>query len=112
MRVALLAVQVMQRGLPRPMSLMFGLEVKAGADSQSLKEAAELVLYREMLSLLEHDAAKYPVKESKKDKRVSPHALILGCRSGSFPACLALLPTRSGLRCVNGSATDWLRAET
>ncbi len=67
--------QVLQRGLPRPLSLTFGPEVKAGTDSQSQKEAAELMLYREMLSLLEHDAAKYPIKESKKDKRVRPVSL-------------------------------------
>ena len=70
LHVGMLAVQVLQRGLPRPVSLSFGPEVKAGTDSQSQKEAAELMLYREMLSLLEHDALKYPIKESKKDKRV------------------------------------------
>lgn len=61
-------MQVLQRGLPRPMSVTYGPEVKAGADSQSAKEAAELVLHREMQSLLEHDAAKYPIKESRKGK--------------------------------------------
>ncbi len=65
-------MQVLQRGLPRPVSLTFGPEVKAGTDSHSQKEAAELMLYREMMSLLEHDAAKFPIKESKKDKRVCP----------------------------------------
>lgn len=62
---------MLQRGLLRPVSLMYGPEVKAGADSHSQKEAAELMLYSEMQALLEHDAAKYPIKESKKDKRVS-----------------------------------------
>ena len=65
------AMQVLQRGLLRPVSLTYGPEVKAGADSHSQKEAAELMLYSEMQALLEHDAAKYPIKESKKDKRVS-----------------------------------------
>ena len=70
-------MQVLQRDLPRPVSLTFGPEVKAGTDSQSLKEAAELMLYREMLSLLEHDAAKHPIKESKKDKRVSSNPILV-----------------------------------
>ena len=65
------ALQVLQRGLLRPVLLTYGPEVKAGADSHSQKEAAELMLYSEMHALLEHDAAKYPTKESKKDKRVS-----------------------------------------
>ena len=65
------ALQVLQRGLLRPVSLTYGPEVKAGADSHSQKEAAELMLYSEMQALLEHDAAKYPIKESKKDKKVS-----------------------------------------
>ena len=87
-------LQVLQRGLPRPVSLTYGPEVKAGADSHSMKEAAELLLFREMLSLLEHDAAKYPIKESKKDKRVGldcPCVQIVGCWEGCGggwpPAC-------------------------
>ena len=62
---------MLQRGLLRPVSLTYGPEVKAGADSHSQKEAAELLLYSEMQALLEHDAAKYPIKESRKDKKVS-----------------------------------------
>ena len=99
----LLTVQVLQRSLPRPVSLTFGPEVKAGTDSQSLKEAAELMLYREMLSLLEHDAAKYPIKESRKDKRVRSVSCLVEPRSfkpgHSLPG-LSLFPASWRLSCV------------
>lgn len=64
--------QVLQRGLPRPLSLDHGPEVRSSEDVGKLsqREAAEALLFSEMKVLLQHDAAKYPVKESKKDRKV------------------------------------------
>lgn len=72
---------MLQRGLPRPTSLI-GLPVpKTGDDLAGLsqKEAAEQLLLQELHLLLEHDNAKYPVKaaddkkKKKKDKKESKH---------------------------------------
>ncbi len=66
--------QVLQRGLPRPVSLDHAPEprtVGEDASKLSLREAAEALLFSEMRALLQHDAAKYPLRESKKDKKVA-----------------------------------------
>lgn len=65
-----MVTQVLQRGLPRPLSLDHAPEARS-AEGLSQKEAAEALLFAEMRALLQHDAAKYPVKETKKDKKVS-----------------------------------------
>jgi len=65
-----MVMQVLQRGLPRPLSLDYAPEARS-AEGLSQKEAAEALLFAEMRALLQHDAAKYPVKETKKDKKVS-----------------------------------------
>ncbi|BDA46189.1 Cell division cycle 5-like protein [Coccomyxa sp. Obi] len=66
--------QVLQRGLPRPLSLDHGPEVRSSEEAGKLsqREAAEALLFSEMKALLQHDAAKHPVKESKKDKKKRP----------------------------------------
>ncbi len=68
------SLQVLQRGLPRPLSLEHGPEARNAEEAGGLsqREAAEALLFSEMKALLQHDAAKYPVKESKKDKKVTP----------------------------------------
>ena len=68
---------MLQRGLPRPLSLDHGPEVRGSEEAGNLsqKEAAEALLFAEMKALLQHDAAKHPVKESKKDRKVGPHRI-------------------------------------
>jgi pre-mRNA-splicing factor CDC5/CEF1 len=60
----------MQRGLPRPVSLDHAPEPRAGGGAADRREAAEGLLFNEMRALLQNDAAKYPLRESKKDKKV------------------------------------------
>ena len=62
------APQVLQRGLPRPLSLAGLPEAPRGAGATSAREAAEALVAREMAALLAHDAAKHPLKEAKKGK--------------------------------------------
>ena len=59
-----MAAQVLQRGLPRPKTLDSLPAVRSEATLQglSLKETAEALLQNEMLLLLQHDAAKHPIK--------------------------------------------------
>lgn len=68
-------VQVLQRTLPRPVSLDYAPEPRSSSDAGSLsqKDAAEALLFSEMRALLQHDAGKYPMRESKKDKKVKLH---------------------------------------
>ncbi len=62
-----LHAQVLQRGLPRPLSLT-GLPEPARGGALSQREAAEALLYGELAALLAHDAAKHPLREAKKGK--------------------------------------------
>lgn len=62
---------MLQRGLPRPVSLAGLPEAqRMGEDGRALsaREAAEALVHREMAALLAHDAAKYPLREAKKGK--------------------------------------------
>ncbi|KAL3148491.1 hypothetical protein ABBQ38_013933 [Trebouxia sp. C0009 RCD-2024] len=65
--------QVLQRGLPRPRTLdsLPAVRSEAALQGLGLKETAEALLQNEVVLLLQHDAAKYPIKErvSKKDKK-------------------------------------------
>ncbi|KAK9818201.1 hypothetical protein WJX72_008746 [[Myrmecia] bisecta] len=63
--------QVLQRSLPRPISLALQPEVRPEREIEALppREVAEQLLSREMTLLLSHDAAKYPIKEKKRDKK-------------------------------------------
>ena len=74
---------MLQRGLPRPLSLEHGPQARNAEEAGQLsqREAAEALLFTEMKALLQHDAAKYPVKESKKDRKVikMPYLLSLAC---------------------------------
>jgi hypothetical protein len=56
--------QVLQRGLPRPKTLdsLPAVRPEASLQSLALKEAAEALLQNELVLLLQHDAAKYPIK--------------------------------------------------
>lgn len=56
--------QVLQRGLPRPKTLdsLPAVKSEEALQGMSLKESAEALLQNEMLLLLQHDAAKYPIK--------------------------------------------------
>ena len=56
--------QVLQRGLPRPRTLdsLPAVRPEASLQSLALKEAAEALLQNELVLLLQHDAAKYPIK--------------------------------------------------
>jgi len=65
--------QVLQRELPRPTvhdraAVQMGAEDGVPASVPTLREAAQLI-GNEMASLLQHDAAKYPVKDVKEEKR-------------------------------------------
>ena len=57
-------LQVLQRGLPRPKTLTGLAAVRPEDSLQGLppKEAAEILLQNEIVLLLQHDAAKYPIK--------------------------------------------------
>ena len=59
-----MAAQVLQRGLPRPKTLdsLPAVRSEEALQGMSLKENAETLLQNEMLLLLQHDAAKYPIK--------------------------------------------------
>ena len=59
-----MAAQVLQRGLPRPKTLdsLPTVRSQEALQQMSLKESAEALLQNEMLLLLQHDAAKYPIK--------------------------------------------------
>lgn len=59
-----ICLQVLQRGLPRPKALdgLGAVRPESGLDSLPLKEAAEALLQNEIMLLLQHDAAKYPIK--------------------------------------------------
>lgn len=54
--------QVLQRNLPRPLSLDLVSEHSKDGANASLRERAEQLLIQEMLTLLRHDAATYPLK--------------------------------------------------
>lgn len=70
---------MLQRGLPRPLSLEHGPQTRSAEEAGQLsqREAAEALLFTEMKALMQHDAAKYPVKENKKDRKVTntPHSM-------------------------------------
>jgi pre-mRNA-splicing factor CDC5/CEF1 len=72
--------QALQRGLPRPAALAALGDGRAAAPGAGLRERAEALLQRELVAVLQHDADKYPVKRSKKDK------------GGHAPACLCRPP--------------------
>lgn len=59
-----MAAQVLQRDLPRPKTLdsLPTVRSQEALQQMSLKESAEALLQNEMLLLLQHDAAKYPIK--------------------------------------------------
>lgn len=89
-------LQALQRNLPRPVSLT-GLPPRRPASELpklSLREKAEELVAREMASLLQHDAAKYPVvpvssalggKEAKEARKVSGMAREV--QEGFPPGC-------------------------
>ena len=56
--------QVLQRGLPRPKTLesLPAVRSEAALQGVGLKETAEALLQNEVVMLLQHDAAKYPIK--------------------------------------------------
>ena len=66
-------VQVMQRDLPRP-DVLTALQEPPSLDSlkDSPLESAEALLQAELIGLLQHEAAKYPVKKRGKRKRGEP----------------------------------------
>lgn len=74
-----MAAQVLQRGLPRPKTLdsLPAVRSEKALQGMSLKESAEALLQNEMLLLLQHDAAKYPIKV----------ALLLLCSKVSLLLC-------------------------
>ena len=55
---------MLQRGLPRPKTLdsLPAVRPEASLHHLGLKEAAETLLQNELVLLLQHDAAKYPIK--------------------------------------------------
>ena len=57
-------LQVLQRGLPRPRVLdgLGAVRPEGTLEGLPLKEAAEALLQNEIMLLLQHDAAKYPIK--------------------------------------------------
>ena len=79
-RLSFLLLQVLQRQLPRPVSLDSLPAPKAPGDfaQMSYREKAEAQLQQELSTLLKHDNAAYPIKdrekESKKDKKASKAA--------------------------------------
>ena len=79
LRLGVCVAQVLQRGLPRPLSLEHGPQARSAEEAGQLshREAAEALLFTEMKALLQHDAAMYPVKENKKDRKVTntPHSM-------------------------------------
>ncbi len=60
----------MQRGLPRP-DVLTALQEPPSLESLKERplEAAEALLQAELIGLLQHEAAKYPVKKKGKRKR-------------------------------------------
>ena len=66
-------VQVMQRGLPRPISLAALPEVRPASELAALgpRQAAEGVLATELAALLTHEAEKYPLKDKRKGRKRS-----------------------------------------
>lgn len=71
--------QALQRHLPRPVSLdqLPAPQHPAQAAQLSYREAAEQELLSELTAVLQHDAARYPIKDKKdkKDKRAAPTAM-------------------------------------
>ncbi|KAK9842456.1 hypothetical protein WJX81_000971 [Elliptochloris bilobata] len=63
--------QVLQRGLPRPTAPapVAGARPAPDASRAGAREAAEALLAAELAALLAHEAAKYPLKEKKKNKK-------------------------------------------
>ena len=63
----------MQRALPRP-DVLTALQEPPSLDSlkSNPMESAEALLQAELITLLQHEAAKYPVKKKGKRKRGEP----------------------------------------
>ena len=64
--MAAFCLQVLQRNLPRPATPTHSERGPTGRE-QLPKEAAELMIHAELVSLQEHDSIKYPLKVSQVD---------------------------------------------
>ena len=87
-----LHVQVLQRGLPRPLAqTMTPDPLPAGPVGPSPAEAAEALLAAEVNALLQHEAVAHPVRKRKR----GPGEL---SRAGSSPSTMVVDESRCWLR--------------